>query len=429
MEKIAFLVITFLTYLFSTYIIFWYGHRLFEYKKDGKTSLCICFIANVILWLLLVLFSNFMINIPSTIILFFIVFLVAFNCDLRLAIFNSLLLVAIMNISEFTILFLVSGLLNLELTHYENDLIVFAEEAFASKFVYFALLAIISSFSKKTRTKDGLLSSIILTILPVTTFFVTMVFRFQSMHFKATTVSNFLFIVAELLMFVSTVVVFTIHEKVVISQKKIHDMEMLEQKQIINLEYLDILEKKDEETKIFIHDIKNNLINISNLTEEENVKQYIQNIYDKSNEISIKAKTKNRLLDVIINKYALICKDKRIQFNTLSLSENLSFINDYDLSAILDNLLGNAVERSEKEKNPYIDLVLESDNKFHKIIIKNSCSTKPIENNDNLVTTKSNKNIHGYGMKSVLKALKNYNGELEWIYNNDEFKIIILIPV
>lgn len=429
MEKIIFLVITFLTYLFSTYIIFWYGHRLFEYRKDAKTSFVICFIANVILWLLLVLFSNYIINLSMIIILYFIIFMCAFNCDFKLAIFNSLLLVAIMNISEFIILFLVSGLLNLELTHYENDLIVFAEEAFASKFVYFALLAIISSFSKKTRTKDGLLSSILLTILPVTTFFVTMVFRFQSMHFKATTVSNFLFIVAELLMFVSTIVVFTIHEKIVASQRKIHDMEMLEQKQTINLEYLDILERKDEETKIFIHDIKNNLINIGNLTEEENVKQYIQNIYDKSNEISIKAKTKNRLLDVIINKYALICKDKHIKFTTFSLNENLSFISDYDLSAILDNLLGNAVERAEKEENPYIDLSLERDNKFHKIIIRNSCSTKPIEDNDTLVTTKENKKIHGYGMKSVLKALNNYNGELEWLYDNNEFKIIILIPI
>ena len=101
---------------------------------------------------------------------------------------------------------------------------------------------------------------------------------------------------------------------------------MSEQKQTINLEYLDILERKDEETRIFVHDIKNNLINISNLTDEENVKKYIQEIYDKSNEISVKAKTKNRLLDVIINKYYLLCKDKNIKFNILSLNENLSLI-------------------------------------------------------------------------------------------------------
>ena len=72
---------------------------------------------------------------------------------------------------------------------------------------------------------------------------------------------------------------------------------------------------------------------------------------------------------------------------------------------------------------------MKNNNKFHKIIIRNSCSTKPIEDNHTLVTTKQNKKIHGYGMKSILKSLKNYNGELEWIYNNNEFKIIILIPV
>lgn len=428
MDKAAFIIITFLMYLFSTYILFWYGHKMFEYKKSAKLSLVICFIANMILWILLVLFSNYVINLSMLIILHFIVFLLAFNCDFKLAIFNSLLLVAIMNISEFIVLFLVSGLLNLELNHYENDLIVFAEEAFASKLIYFALLMIISSFSKKTIKKHGFLSSIPLTLLPITTFFVTMVFRFQSMHFNATSTSNFLFILAELLMFISIIVVFTIHENIIESQKRIHDMEMVEQKQAINLEYLDILERKDEETRIFIHDIRNNLINISNLTDEENVKKYVQEIYDKSNEISVKAKTKNKLLDVIINKYYLLCKDKNIKFNILSINENLSFISDYDISAILDNLLRNAIESAEKENNPYISLSLESDNIFHKIIVKNSCSEKPVEDKNNLVTTKSNKNIHGYGMKSILKALNNYNGELEWAYNNNEFKIIILIP-
>lgn len=429
MSLTVFGIATFFTYIFGTYIVFWYGHRLFNYKNNARSSFLICFLANIILWMLIFLFSSPYINIPATIILYFIIFLVAFNCDWKLSIFHSLLLVAIMSISEFIVFFLVSALLNVAVNHYENDLVLFAEEAFASKLIYFVLLAIISTFSKKSRTKDGLLSSIILTILPATTFFITMVFRFQSMHFKATSLSNFLFIIAELLMFISIVVVFTIHERVIINQKKIHDIEMAEQKQIINLEYLDILEKKDEETQIFIHDIRNNLINIGNLTNEGSVKEYIQNIYDKSNEISTKARTKNKLLDVIINKYALICKDKQIEFNTLSLNENLSFISDYDLSAILDNLLSNAVERAEKEENPYIDLSLESDNKFHKIIIRNSCSTKPIEDNHTLVTTKQNKKIHGYGMKSILKSLKNYNGELEWIYNNNEFKIIILIPV
>ncbi len=429
MEQLLFYSITFLMYIFSTYIIFWYGHRLFEYKKNIQTTLSVCLIGNIVLWLFLILFSNEITNIVSTFLVFLTVLLLAFKCDWKLAFFNSLLLVAVMFIAEYIILFLVSGVFALDFYHFENDLIIFAEEAFASKFLYFVLLVIISSFSKKNMKREGLKTSIYLTILPITTFFMTIVLRVQTQYFESTTTTNTLCVIAELLMFAANVVVFAVHERTISNQQKIHDMEMIEQKQTINLEYLDILEKKDEETQIFIHDIRNNLINISNLTNEENVKQYIKNIFNKTDDISIKAKTKNKLLDVIINKYALLCKDKNIKLKTLSLNENLSFINDYDLSAILDNLLGNAIERAEKEKNAYIDLVLESDNKFHKIIIKNSCSSKPMRNDDSLITTKPNKKIHGYGMKSVIQALKKYNGELEWIYNNNEFKIIILIPV
>ncbi len=355
-------------------------------------------------------------------------FLVVYECDWKLSIFNSILLCAIMDICEYIVMFIVSAFFDIALNAADKDLILFVEETFASKFIYFTFLAILSSFSKKRNVKDSWMSSILLTILPATTFVISLILRFQHVKYVTDAKTDILLIACEILMFVAIIVVFFVHERTITYQQKIHEIELSEQKQTINLEYLNILEKKDEETRIFVHDIRNNLINISNLTDEENVKKYIQEIYDKSNEISVKAKTKNRLLDVIINKYSLLCKDKNIQFSILSLNENLSFISDYDISAILDNLLRNTIESAEKENNPYISLSLESDNVFHKIIVRNSCSVQPVEDKNNLITTKSNKNIHGYGMKSVIKALKNYKGELEWAYDNNEFKITILIP-
>ncbi len=429
MSGSAVYALTFLIYLLNTYLLFWYGYRLFDYRKNFKTTVCICFSANIILWLLLNLFFNEIVNIVATLILFGLVLFTAFKCDRKLALFHSLLLVALMWIVEYIVLFIVSQILNLEITHFKNDIIIFIEEAFAAKFLYFIVLSIISSFAQKRLKKEGTKTSIYLTILPVTTFFITVVLRVQSQYFESTVLSTALCVIAEVLMFIANIVVFSVHERDITNQQKIHDMEMVEQKQSINLEYLDILEKKDEETRIFIHDIRNNLINIGNLTTEENVKQYIQDIYDKSNEVSIKAKTKNRVLDVIINKYALLCKDKNIRFTTVSPNENLSFISDYDLSAILDNILRNAIERAEKETEPYIELTLDCDNKFHKIILKNSCSSEPVSDKDTLITTKENKKFHGYGMRSVTKALKNYNGEFEWSFESNEFKIVILIPV
>lgn len=428
MNQTMFYLATYFVYVLNTFIVFWYGHRLFKYKKDGKTAFLICLITNTVLWFLMVSFRSFPVNLISTTVLFAVMLFAVFKCDWKLAIFNSLLMTAIMDICEYIVMFIVSAFFDIALNAADKDLILFVEETFASKFIYFTFLAILSSLSRKRNVKDSWVSSILLTILPATTFIVSLILRYQHVKYVTDTKTDILLISCEVLMFIAIVIVFFVHERTISYQQKIHEMEMSEQKQAINLEYLDILEKKDEETRIFIHDIRNNLINISNLTDESNVKKYVQEIYDKSNEISVKAKTKNRLLDVIINKYYLLCKDKNIEFNIISINENLSFINDYDISAILDNLLRNAIESAEKENSPYISLSLESDNKFHKIILKNSCSTKPVEDRNNLITTKSNKSVHGYGIKSVMKALNNYNGELEWAYNNNEFKIIVLIP-
>lgn len=225
--------LTFLIYLLNTYLVFWYGYRLFPYKKNFKTTIGLCLFANIILWLLLNFFFNEAVNIIATLILFGLVLLLGFKCDRKLAFFHALLLVALMWIAEYTVLFIVSHILNLEVTHLKNDIIIFIEEAFAAKFLYFILLTIISSFAKKHSKKEGTKISIYLTILPITTFFITVVLRIQSQFFESTMFSTIMCVIAEVLMFIANIVVFTVHERDITNQKKLHDIEMLEQKQAI----------------------------------------------------------------------------------------------------------------------------------------------------------------------------------------------------
>ena len=51
------------------------------------------------------------------------------------------------------------------------------------------------------------------------------------------------------------------------------------------------------------------------------------------------AKTKNRLLDVILSKYIDICNDKNIKFEIDVMTDNLSFINSYDISSLFNNFM------------------------------------------------------------------------------------------
>ena len=144
------------------------------------------------------------------------------------------------------------------------------------------------------------------------------------------------------------------------------------------------------------------------------------------------AKTKNKLLDVILSKYTDICRDKNIIFCTDIMTDNLSFINSYDISSLFNNILDNAVEAAEKSTAKYIRLeITNSLNSYHKIIVTNSCDIEPKSEKGKLITTKDSKEIHGFGTKSINNTVNKYDGEMNWEYNDKakEFKLIILIPI
>jgi sensor histidine kinase regulating citrate/malate metabolism len=49
--------------------------------------------------------------------------------------------------------------------------------------------------------------------------------------------------------------------------------------------------------------------------------------------------------------------------------------------------------------------------------------------NDMPVTTKTDVKNHGYGVKSIKKAVEKYGGSVTWTLQNDEFEMKALIPI
>ena len=143
------------------------------------------------------------------------------------------------------------------------------------------------------------------------------------------------------------------------------------------------------------------------------------------------AKTKNRLLDVIINKYIDICDDKNIKFEITSVSDNFGFMSGYDLSSLFNNVLDNAVEAASESENKYIHAdISNSIGSYHKLCVVNSCETAPNVKNGTLLTTKSNREMHGFGTKSIRKTVNKYDGEMQWDYDDNlkEFKLTVIFP-
>ena len=223
--------------------------------------------------------------------------------------------------------------------------------------------------------------------------------------------------------------IFIYYQELLERDNKIKDLETQKKIESIDKTYFEILEKNNEDLKIFTHDIKNHLMHISSLSESEEVKNYVNDLCGTVTSFGNKIVSKNKTLDIVINKYSVLCENKNIKLNFDTKTENLSFVEPTDLSTILNNLLDNAVESAEKSKEKFINVKVSLNEHNTKVLtIINSCDNEPVTKNDKLVTTKENSSGHGLGIKSVKRTLKNYNGDFEWFYDKAkrEFKVIVL---
>ncbi len=137
--------------------------------------------------------------------------------------------------------------------------------------------------------------------------------------------------------------------------------------------------------------------------------------------------TKNKILDLTINKYQYICEDKNINFNVSIKTANLSHIETSDLTTLLGNLLDNAVDAAKRSKNRKIDFSLNKVNEFEVLTCVNSCDESPNAIGNYLQTTKQDSGFHGLGINSIKRIVKKYHGNFEWSYNENDKEFTVYI--
>ena len=115
----------------------------------------------------------------------------------------------------------------------------------------------------------------------------------------------------------------------------------------------------------------------------------------------------------------MICQGKNISLNIEVKTANLECIDDSDLSIIISNLLDNAVESAEKSSDKFINLSLRKVNTFDILTVTNSCSEVPQFKGNSIITNKSDKSSHGFGMKIISKYAKKNNAEYEWHFDEN----------
>ena len=109
----------------------------------------------------------------------------------------------------------------------------------------------------------------------------------------------------------------------------------------------------------------------------------------------------------------------------------LNFMDVMDLSAVFGNALDNAIECEERIAEPekrLIHVSVSAQRGFVLIRFENYCEDAPSFSEGLPVTTKEDRNYHGYGLKSIRYVAKKYGGTVTVRMEKQWFVLQLLFP-
>ncbi len=219
---------------------------------------------------------------------------------------------------------------------------------------------------------------------------------------------------------------------IIICFKKIQLLNESYKKSNIEFEkHLSTLENDLNIAKAGRHDYKNHLITLRGLIEQSknsDALSYIDELV-KQNSKQSKIFSGNAVVDSILNAKATQMKQQNVGF---TIDANLPMrlnISAPSLTAMLSNILDNAIEAASQCENSYVDLKLKYSKNNFIILIKNPYEGKIEQGAHKLITTKKDKENHGFGLDIVRLTVKRLRGSCEIEHDNGIFSVHIIIPL
>ena len=177
------------------------------------------------------------------------------------------------------------------------------------------------------------------------------------------------------------------------------------------------------------HDLKHQIAFLREEVSSEEKVKYLDRMQDEIRTFEAGVNTGNRVMDTVLTAKALQCQGAGITLTILADGTLLSFVDPVDLSALLGNLLDNAIEHVQQIENPdkrWIQFELRRKNDFIVLSVGNHCVDNLQFKNGLPVTTKRDKQYHGFGTDSIRETAKTYGGSASFSAENGWFEAKLL---
>lgn len=180
------------------------------------------------------------------------------------------------------------------------------------------------------------------------------------------------------------------------------------------------------------HDLKHQ---IAVLRAEENPKKrqdYLDAMEKEIKQYELQNKTGNGVLDTVLTGKSMYCDKHGITLTVVADGKWLEFMDVMDICSIFGNALDNAIEselKIEDKEKRLIHVTVSKQMNFLMIRIENYFEAAIKSQEGNFLTTKKDKDLHGYGIKSIRYTVEKYHGAVTIDTSNHWFDLKILIPL
>jgi len=199
----------------------------------------------------------------------------------------------------------------------------------------------------------------------------------------------------------------------------------------VQLNSLQDVKENEEQVRRLRHDLNNHISVIRSLCEDGNYEEIIEYTGHLKDEIALAGNivlTGNKVADLVIRSKLKIAKEHSIDFTFNGSLEHLSTMDGPDICGLLANAYDNAIEACLPQHEPYIHTKVFTSRNYTAIQITNSVDKKvPIHDNQ-IASTKGEKESHGYGIKIMKQIAHKYGGKCTLHCNDKELTVKIVLP-
>lgn len=419
----VFSLCVFITEMVISYVFF---YAIFECRYSQVKSLIIGSLLFTLASAVNLIFrNNGVLNLFATFVVNVIFAQICFDSSLPKSLFYSAILGIINAALEVAVVFISSLITNNEFLDYNNNFMLLLFQAITIKALYFFIILVLVKAlhpeeNQRTIPRDFLTYPLVATACQA-------IFWYICTQPETSYQIQFLLSLTSILLFISSILLFITYSH----QVKKDSQSLQAKSELARLQteqtYYQILDQQNQQLMIYAHDAKKHLAAIQALNDNPQITNYVTTLSKQLADYTRNCHSGNKMLDVMIHKYCVDCEMRGIQFEYDVRVCNLAQLDDIDLVAILGNLMDNAVTAAEQSSNKTINLNTVRRNSYSVIVINNSCDTSPKQSGNRLISTKKDNSMHGFGLKSVEKTIRKYQGDYEWHF--DENKHIFTVTV